>query len=54
MGDYNLSGLNPREFEHLVQALALNRSTEDWYTHAATCVCSSEAIFSTAAVTAGS
>ena len=23
MGDYNLSGLNPREFEHLVQALAL-------------------------------
>jgi Uma2 family endonuclease len=32
----------------------LNRSTEDWYTHAATCVCSSEAIFSTAAVTAGS
>jgi hypothetical protein len=34
--------------------LDLNRSTEDWYTHAATCVCSSEAIFSTAAVTAGS
>jgi hypothetical protein len=23
MGDYNLSGLNPREFEHLVQAVAL-------------------------------
>jgi hypothetical protein len=23
MGDYNLNGLNPREFEHLVQALAL-------------------------------
>jgi hypothetical protein len=23
MGDYNLSGLNPREFEHFVQALAL-------------------------------
>ena len=22
MGDYNLSGLNPREFEHLIQALA--------------------------------
>src|SRR5262249_25541130 len=22
MGDYNLSGLNPRDFEHLVQALA--------------------------------
>src|SRR5947209_2887643 len=22
MGDYNLSGLNPREFEHMVQALA--------------------------------
>jgi hypothetical protein len=32
----------------------LNQSTEDWYTHAATFVCSSAAIFSTAAVTAGS
>jgi len=32
----------------------LNRSTRDWYTHAATFVCSSAAMFSTAAVTAGS
>jgi Tn3 transposase DDE domain-containing protein len=32
----------------------LNRSTRDWYTHAATLACSSVAIFSTAAVTAGS
>jgi hypothetical protein len=32
----------------------LNRSIRDWYTHAATFVCSSAAMFSTAAVTAGS
>jgi chemotaxis response regulator CheB len=32
----------------------LNQSTEDWYTYAATLVCFSETIFSTAAVTAGS
>jgi hypothetical protein len=31
----------------------LNRSTGDWYTHAATMACSSAAIFSTAALTAG-
>jgi len=23
MGDYNLSGLNPRDFEHMTQALAM-------------------------------
>ena len=41
---------------HIADAFAppLNQSTEDWYTHAAIFVCSSEAIFSTAAVTAGS
>jgi CheY-like chemotaxis protein len=32
----------------------LNRSTRDWYTHAATCVCSSARMFLTAAVTEGS
>jgi xanthine dehydrogenase YagR molybdenum-binding subunit len=32
----------------------LNRSTRDWYIQAATFACSSAAIFSTAAVTAGS
>jgi hypothetical protein len=32
----------------------LNRSTQDWYTQAATFACSSAAIFSTAAVIAGS
>jgi len=32
----------------------LNRSPRDWYTQAATCACSSAAMFSTAAVTAGS
>jgi hypothetical protein len=32
----------------------LNRSTRDWYTQAAAFVCSSAAMFSTAAVTAGS
>ena len=32
----------------------LNQSTEDWYTHAASFGCSSEAMFSTAAVTVGS
>ena len=35
-------------------AHALNQSTEDWYTHAAIFACCSAAIFSTAAVTAGS
>jgi hypothetical protein len=34
--------------------LDLDQSTGDWYTHAATVVCSSAAIFSTAEVTAGS
>jgi hypothetical protein len=40
---------------HLKLALfcILNRSTGDWYTHAATMACSSAAIFSTAALTAG-
>ena len=32
----------------------LNQSTGDWYTHAAIFACCSAAIFSTAAVTAGS
>ena len=32
----------------------LNRSTRDWYTQAATFACSLAAMFSTAAVTAGS
>jgi hypothetical protein len=34
--------------------LGLNQATYDWYTHAALLACSSAAIFSTAAVTAGS
>jgi hypothetical protein len=34
-------------------SIELNRSTRDGYTHAATFACSSAAIFSTVAVTAG-
>src|SRR3712207_2164848 len=37
-----------------VVAAYLNQATRDWYTHAATSACSATAIFSTAAVTAGS
>ena len=41
-----------RTQERLISVL--NQSTGDWYTHAAIFVCCSAAIFSTAAVTAGS
>jgi len=39
---------------HGPQRITLNQSTEDWYTHAAIFACGSAAMFSTAAVTAGS
>ncbi len=40
--------------ESSVTTATLNRSAEDWYTHAATMACSSAALCSMAAVTAGS
>ena len=45
-------GVDPKALQRLNELL--NRSIRDWYTHAATFVCSSAAMFSTAVVTAGS